>query len=640
MSEPTDLERFESRLNHLTLALAELRREFRQMSEATAAAPRAPAPRTESSAPPVSLPSPATATGGSGSFTARHRTIEPTAPAIDLEGLVGRYGTMALAVLTILMGAGAFLRWAIVHDRLGPEARVALGAAAALVLAFAGLRMRVRAVRFGNALLALSLALTHVVAWGAGPLLHVVPPGVALALAAAASVVLAAFALREADQTLFTVGVGGALLAPFVTSSESQSVVALLAYGLIVIAAGMYAMRDRAWPVAARLLLVGGGIYLLAGMANGGSERVGRNAPAFFAFACAWCAMLLSGARHMTAFTRYFLASLVIALAVHRGGTAAMVAEIVVLAALGTVSSYVLLGFDTPRWRNTPIEAFVLPLGFLATVLQAWPDADVTWSAAAAAGWTVVAVAAARLAGTGGREWHLVMAATASALAIVLALHDRPVIAVAVLSLHGAVAVLAAIRQLRQPVLLTAGMVELAFASLWAWTLLIDRPAYAYPPFLTPASFAALVATAGWWVVAWHVSRAPAEAVGARSEIDRAVLRTLGGLATFIWWRTELSHAFSRDASTMLLIAYYASVGVAAILVARWRGIPIVRKAGLALCIYAALKTVVQAGQIDAIGMRVGTYLVVGGYLLAVAYLYRVTDEERSSELGTRPAAP
>lgn len=625
MSDPTDLERFESRLNHLTLELAELRREFRRIAEGAA-----PAPPAERAAPPVSPPATPPAPG-TGSFTARHRPVERAAPAIDLESLVGRYGTMALAVLTILMGAGAFLRWAIVHNRLGPEARVLLGAVAAVVLAVTGLRMRVRAVRFGNALLALSLALAHVVAWGAGPLLHVVPAGVALAVAAAASVVLAAFALREADQTLFTVGVGGALLAPFVTASESQSVLALLAYGLIVIGAGMYAMRDRAWPVAERLLLVGGGVYLLAGMANSGSERVERNAPAFFAFACAWCAILLSGARHMTAFARYFLASLVVALAVHRSGVPSMVAEIVVLAALGTLSVYVLLGYDTPRWRGAPVEAFVLPLGLLATVLHAWPNADVSWSGIPAMAWALAALLAARLAGAGGREWHLVMAASASALAIVLALHDHPVLTVALLSLHGTAVALAAIRPLRHPAVLTVAMVVLGTAYLWAWSLLVDRPAYRYAPFFTPASFAALAASAGWWVVAWHVSRAPAEAVGARADAGRAVLRTLGGLATFIWWRAELSHAFSRDAATMLLIAYYATVGVAAILVARWRGIPVVRKAGLVLCIFAALKTVVQAGQIDAIGMRVGTYLLVGGYLLGVAYLYRATDEERGA---------
>src|SRR5450432_295432 len=47
-------------------------------------------------------------------------------PDIDIEKLVGRYGTIAVASLAILMGVGTFLSWAIEHGYLGPTVRVIL----------------------------------------------------------------------------------------------------------------------------------------------------------------------------------------------------------------------------------------------------------------------------------------------------------------------------------------------------------------------------------------------------------------------------------------------------------------------------------------------------------------------------------
>ena len=45
------------------------------------------------------------------------------------------------------------------------------------------------------------------------------------------------------------------------------------------------------------------------------------------------------------------------------------------------------------------------------------------------------------------------------------------------------------------------------------------------------------------------------------------------------------------------------------------------------LAIYAALKAVVQASSLTLVGLRVGSYLLVGCFLLAVAYWYRATAE-------------
>ena len=41
------------------------------------------------------------------------------------------------------------------------------------------------------------------------------------------------------------------------------------------------------------------------------------------------------------------------------------------------------------------------------------------------------------------------------------------------------------------------------------------------------------------------------------------------------------------------------------------------------LAVIAALKAIVQSTDLEAVGLRVGSYLLVGGFLMAVAYWYR-----------------
>src|ERR671929_371501 len=121
-----------------------------------------------------------------------------------------------------------------------------------------GYRLRAHgAVPYGNVLLALALAIVHVDAWAAGPRLQIIPPVLALGIAAVASIALAALALSSREELLFSVGLGGALLAPFVTSSGRSNVVLLLSYGWLVIASGLFALRGHEWRISARLTAVG-----------------------------------------------------------------------------------------------------------------------------------------------------------------------------------------------------------------------------------------------------------------------------------------------------------------------------------------------------------------------------------------------
>jgi hypothetical protein len=61
---------------------------------------------------------------------------------------------------------------------------------------------------------------------------------------------------------------------------------------------------------------------------------------------------------------------------------------------------------------------------------------------------------------------------------------------------------------------------------------------------------------------------------------------------------------------------------------------------GLALALYAALKAFAQASGLDAVGLRVGSYLLVGGFLLAVGYWYRAAGARAEATASAGPPTP
>ena len=162
----------------------------------------------------------------------------PWLPAqLDFESLIGRYGTLVLSTVSSLTAVG---------------------------LAVAGLRLRRTERSFGASVLGLSLAVTLVCGWGAGPALRLVPDWAAFLLAALTSVTLAVFAHAERDEPLWSVGFSGAAIAPFITANGRSDLVMLAAYGVAVLASAGYAMNARRWLVAARLFLLVALLYTAA----------------------------------------------------------------------------------------------------------------------------------------------------------------------------------------------------------------------------------------------------------------------------------------------------------------------------------------------------------------------------------------
>ena len=731
------------RLADLERAVLALRREVDDLRAALAAVrPDHPAPRVGSPGhPPAPALAPVlpAAAPVAGSYVPRFTLLGRAAayvrvqtaglggrtsadgPGPDLEAVVGRYGTVAVAALLILMAVGAFLTWAIATFTISPAARVAVGALGAATLAALGVWLRQRGAaasrasarppsarttnadadtgegtqRFGDVLLALSLAVTHVVAWAAGPFLGIVAPTIALAVAAAASAALAALAWRARQQALFLVGVGGALVAPFVTSGITGNAVSLRVYGWLVLSFALLATpsdQETAfhWRAAVRSLGIGGALYTaahlrdaLAVAAIGNPAGLGnwgwalrRNLPALFALACAavplarlsWWARSEAAGRTPGApvavalhaqLTLAYLASATGALIAIGLNTSGSAPSLIALAFVATLAIYATLQhaqasasnetarrawYVTPLVRVTPAAvALAYPLLLLAAALLALPEVVGPQGAATAMTWGalagLVAWRAARPAtvhdpdrATALPSAHAAAAGLSTALVPVFLFAGHDVARVALLAAHAA-ATAQLLRVLRHPLTLLAPALVASVAAGWGWVLLGNRPAYAYTPFLTPESLAAAAGVAAWSAIAIRVWR-DGTAVLPRHE-RRLVVAAAAGVA-LLWGRQELARAVAPDVSTFLLIGYFAAAGIGAIALGRARQAPAARQVGLALALYAALKALLQASALDAVGLRVASYLVVGGFLLGVGYWYRAAGSRRAAQPAPR----
>ena len=565
------------------------------------------------------------------------RSAPPAAPApvpprkpkitFDVESVIGRYGTLVLATITALAAVGTFLGWAVSKGWLGPTQRVALGLITAAALAAAGFRLRARERSFGASLLGLSLAVTLVCAWAAGPSLRLVSPSVAFLLAALASIALTIFAHREGDEALWSVGFSGAALAPFVTASGKSDLLLLAGYGAVVIAASGYAMGKRPWFVAGRLFLLAAAAYTVA-LALGAERDLGPLIATAFplVIAIAGVAPWLDGwhrrerLRALGALAA--VAGLRTGIAINLPFDRQYVA--VALAAAGLI--WLVLVDRTHRvvtregeptrrrlYEGDWLDAGVLPLGFILGAMMAFDASARLSGVAMAIAAAVLLVTVARLPQGALRDAAVFATSISALVSALLILSGRPLALTYTVTAMSAACFLAN-RAWRSASWTTLGLIGFVWAFFAVLAQLTTRPPYVYAPFLTAESGAgaALVVAVA---IAWRAARD-----------DSRIERLLGAgifVSAFVWVHQEIAFAFGRTASTLLLVTYYAATSVAAVGAGRARRIPLLRHVGLGLAVLAAGTALYGARHLDAIAARIVADLVAAAFLLAIAYWYR-----------------
>ncbi len=541
----------------------------------------------------------------------------------EIESLVGRYGTLLLGAFVLLMGVGVLIQFAVVHGLLTPAVRVGLGALVAAGVGAAGVYFHRRGeVRYANALLALALALTDLVAWGAGPRLQLVSTPVSFATVVVAAMALAALALHDGSEFLFCAAVAGALSAPFATLDRVTSPDALLAFGAVVLVGGMHAVRDPRWERAFVVLV--GGALAYAVTATGLPVTAGWQSPfavSLFGGACAVGALLLAHGSWRSGLARAFLAVALVGIPAAWDRIPAVPRELtwtVALALAGVTYAALAVRRRSALWSASAMALPFVSLGLAAawaTSRQGQGGVFALWAAFALVAWRVERQRGEPVRGGA----HLTTGLLLGMAAISWLLWPHPFLLVTALASWGVLAALACRGEIR--ILPLAGVaLPLVAAALSAMDQLASRQPFAYAPFATRSSASALSVTVGLALAGLGLGGS--EGAPARAA-DRAV--RLGALIGFaiLWGRMEVAGGWTPDVAAFLLIAYYAACGLGSILAGRRFGVSRLRLAGLALAIYAAVKAIVEASDIGGLLLRVGAYGAVGVFLLAAGYVYR-----------------
>jgi uncharacterized membrane protein len=180
----------------------------------------------------------------------------PKLPARDLEALITTNWAVWLGSAALLF-AGVFLvRYAVEQELLGPAARCTLAALLGLAL-LAGAEFLHRhegppligPFRIDHAPSGLAAGGTAVLfgaAYGAGPFFNLLPPLLAFAAMAVASLIALVSALRYGPLTAAT-GIAGAFITPALVATQDPSLPGLFAYLLLVSAAALLVVRQTAW---------------------------------------------------------------------------------------------------------------------------------------------------------------------------------------------------------------------------------------------------------------------------------------------------------------------------------------------------------------------------------------------------------
>jgi uncharacterized membrane protein len=552
----------------------------------------------------------------------------------ELESIVGRYGMPALAALMILMAVGALIKVAVEHGLLTPEVRIGAGALAAILVGAAGLYFRQRdELRYGNVLLALSLAIVDVVAWGAGPRLQLIPTTVALGIVDVVAIALAVLALSDGSEFLFSVAVAGALSAPFVTSDGGGTALGLLLYGGTVLVGSLRTARDPQWVRAFAVLVVGALVYsLAAGQLPISASWYGPYLIAMFGGVLAAAALLFAEPSWRSELPRVYLAVTVFGVILGWDAIAGRPLPVTMAVAFGlAVVTYASLMVRNAVARVWTASALLLP--FVSLGVASAGIASRTVNGAVFALWAVFALVAWRVEHRAGDEWrgatHLLAGSLMGIMAVSAWLWPTPLAFVAGLAAWSVVVAWLG-RSERHPHAVAGVAIAVTIAALSAIDQLASRGAYSYVPFATRSSASALCAALGIVLVGELIGKGD----GARVLCDRPV--RLGVLIGFVilWGRMELAQAFNADLAAFLLVSYYAACGVASIIAGRRLGIGRLRVAGLALAIYAGVKGAVQVTDIGSVLLRVGAYAAVGVFLLGAGYLYREQRAERTASMG------
>lgn len=176
---------------------------------------------------------------------------------VSTEYAIASQWLLRVGIVVLVAGIGFFLKWSIDSGLLGPQARVALSAAAGLAMLIFGTRLLGgRYGLLGQGLLGGGLATLYFSVFAAHRLFGLVDVGTAFALMGAVTVLAGGIAVRFDSILVAVLGIIGGYGTPLMFAAADPNLPALFGY-LLVLGAGVLAIcLWRNWPLVNLLAFV------------------------------------------------------------------------------------------------------------------------------------------------------------------------------------------------------------------------------------------------------------------------------------------------------------------------------------------------------------------------------------------------
>lgn len=224
----------------------------------------------EAAAPPASSSAAASA--------ASSRPVEPAPSApkprkpmraawrdIDFESLIGGRWLNRIGILTLLIAAAFFLRYAFENEWIGPTGRVLIGLVSGLALAGYGEGLAKRKMRyFAEGMTALGAGVVYLSGYAAWDFYALVPQPTAFAFLAFVTAAVIGQSVRRDSQRLAALALAGGYLTPALLSTGTDAQVVLFSY-LALLSASLLALALlRGFRVLAPAALIATAVYFIA----------------------------------------------------------------------------------------------------------------------------------------------------------------------------------------------------------------------------------------------------------------------------------------------------------------------------------------------------------------------------------------
>lgn len=592
---PTDngddrVDALEARVRALQEDVRALRRavegERAESEQAAATAPSAAATPAAQTVAEVAPP-PEPVADGAGS---RARKPRAAWRDLDLEALIGGRWLNRIGILTLLIAAGFFLRYAFENEWIGPTGRVLIGLVSGLALAGYGEWLARRGMRyFAEGMTALGAGVVYLSGYAAWDFYELVPQPAAFAFLALVTAAVIGLSVRRDSQRLAALALAGGYLTPALLSTGTDAQVVLFSY-LALLSASLLALALlRGFRVLAPAALVATAVYFVA-----------------------WYVEFYDGERLLSTAlfgTLFFVVFMALPLARARLARRLHPSEIGVLAlALGF---YVLLLqqllYDEHRWWLTGVVLVLAALYLaLSRVLGSWSAGHDRRGRQLQDLFAVQAALLATIAFPIRLEGDWITVAwTAEAVALAIAGARLPALWMRVFSvgLFGVVLLMA-------PQALLGQDDDVLFINL---------------RFVTLAGAAIGLAVAGFTVRCLVEKPLPLERTGWAIGLGIANIVALIAVSLEAWDFVQgLRFDLDLDLAAQVALSALWLVWAAALVAAGIRrDVPGLRWQGLALLLVVVAKTFLVDLSFLEQGYRILSFLIVGALLVAVSFLYQ-----------------